>query len=221
MKIDWSKDSERILSLIQNNVSYEEIGREYGVTGSYIKKICKSNNILLEKRRIVNSSEHFNKGKRSNKCINCGNEISSNKKYCNSQCYIEHKNKEKVKLWLEHPELFTSEYTYGFIKNYLMLIHKNKCEYCGWGETNKKTGKIPLEVHHIDGDCTNNNITNLQLLCPNCHSIIQGYNDEKESKRYKLKEYKRSLSMSKIKKLIDSFEKTDKIELMEHINNVL
>ena len=26
-------------------------------------------------------------------------------------------------------------------------------------------------MHHIDGDCTNNKIENLQLLCPNCHSL--------------------------------------------------
>lgn len=35
--------------------------------------------------------------------------------------------------------------------------------------------KIPIEIHHIDGDRTNNTPTNLQLLCPNCHSITDNW----------------------------------------------
>lgn len=34
---------------------------------------------------------------------------------------------------------------------------------------------IPLELHHIDGNSNNNNLTNLQLLCPNCHSTTSNY----------------------------------------------
>ena len=40
---------------------------------------------------------------------------------------------------------------------------------------NPYTGKIPLEVDHIDGDYTNNNENNLTLLCPNCHSLTPTY----------------------------------------------
>ncbi len=29
---------------------------------------------------------------------------------------------------------------------------------------------IPLEIHHVDGDRTNNKLDNLLLLCCNCHS---------------------------------------------------
>ena len=31
---------------------------------------------------------------------------------------------------------------------------------------------IPLELHHIDNNHHNNNLSNLQLLCSNCHSYI-------------------------------------------------
>ena len=34
---------------------------------------------------------------------------------------------------------------------------------------------IPLELHHIDGDNQNNNLTNLTLLCPNCHALTDNY----------------------------------------------
>lgn len=29
---------------------------------------------------------------------------------------------------------------------------------------------IPLHLEHIDGNHLNNNLNNLTLLCPNCHS---------------------------------------------------
>ena len=34
---------------------------------------------------------------------------------------------------------------------------------------------IPLELHHIDGNNTNNNLCNLTILCPNCHALTDNY----------------------------------------------
>lgn len=34
---------------------------------------------------------------------------------------------------------------------------------------------IPLELDHIDGNNQNNNLDNLRLLCPNCHSLTPTY----------------------------------------------
>lgn len=34
---------------------------------------------------------------------------------------------------------------------------------------------IPLELHHIDGNNLNNNLSNLTLLCPNCHALTDNY----------------------------------------------
>ena len=47
-------------------------------------------------------------------------------------------------------------------------IKERKCESCGLTEW--KGEEIPLELHHIDGNHFNNDLDNLQLLCPNCHS---------------------------------------------------
>lgn len=51
--------------------------------------------------------------------------------------------------------------------------HKEcKCELCGlsiWQNV-----QIPLELHHKDGNHFNNNLDNLQILCPNCHAIQNG-----------------------------------------------
>jgi 5-methylcytosine-specific restriction endonuclease McrA len=40
------------------------------------------------------------------------------------------------------------------------------CNRCGYNEHPEI-----LEVHHIDEDNTNNIIENLEVLCPNCHTI--------------------------------------------------
>jgi hypothetical protein len=32
--------------------------------------------------------------------------------------------------------------------------------------------KLVLELHHIDGNHFNNNLDNVQFLCPNCHAQI-------------------------------------------------
>lgn len=55
---------------------------------------------------------------------------------------------------------------------------------CGWNEINPYTGLIPLQIHHIDGNCLNNEENNLELLCPNCHALTENYgNLNKNSQR--------------------------------------
>jgi hypothetical protein len=49
----------------------------------------------------------------------------------------------------------------------------NKCECCGIETWNNLP--IVMQLHHIDGDPTNNTIENLQILCPNCHSQTDTY----------------------------------------------
>ncbi len=49
----------------------------------------------------------------------------------------------------------------------------HKCGTCGRSRWMGK--KIPLELHHVDGDHRNNNVNNLQLICPNCHAQTSTY----------------------------------------------
>ena len=61
------------------------------------------------------------------------------------------------------------------IRKYLFIKYHNKCARCGWSEINKTSGKVPLEVEHIDGSHINNKEENLILICPNCHSLTSTY----------------------------------------------
>lgn len=45
-----------------------------------------------------------------------------------------------------------------------------RCEECGWAKTSPD-GRLPLELHHINGDGRDNRLENLKILCPNCHSL--------------------------------------------------
>ena len=42
-----------------------------------------------------------------------------------------------------------------------------KCEFCGFIPIHE----CQLDVDHIDGDKTNNEKSNLQTLCSNCHRL--------------------------------------------------
>lgn len=55
-----------------------------------------------------------------------------------------------------------------------------KCEKCGLSEWLGQP--IALEVHHRDGDRTNNTIENFQLLCPNCHAQTDSYRGKNSAK---------------------------------------
>lgn len=60
-----------------------------------------------------------------------------------------------------------------------------RCENCGLTEWQGQ--KVPLEVHHIDGDELNSVLENLQVLCPNCHSLTNNYKGKNQKKQDGLK----------------------------------
>lgn len=56
---------------------------------------------------------------------------------------------------------------------------ENKCQQCNLTSWLGKS--ISLELHHIDGNVLNNNLNNLELLCPNCHSLTSNHRRSKRS----------------------------------------
>jgi len=124
----------------------------------------------IQKHKIV-------KPKKVSYCMNCNTEISYGRKFCSKQCENDYKYNRYIDRWKNGLEDGMSGETALrlYIKRYIREKFGNKCTECGWCETNQHTGKIPLEVHHVDGDYTNNKEENLTLLCPNCHSLTATY----------------------------------------------
>lgn len=83
-------------------------------------------------------------------------------------------NKEKYSL----EEIFTknSPVSQKVLRGYVERHHllEYKCQNCGcngyW-----QNGIIKLELHHIDGNNSNNELSNLIYLCPNCHALTETY----------------------------------------------
>jgi hypothetical protein len=52
-------------------------------------------------------------------------------------------------------------------------LKDNRCEICGITEWLGKP--LSMQLHHLNGDGSDNRIENLQLLCGNCHSQTDTY----------------------------------------------
>ena len=117
-----------------------------------------------------------------------GMHINTFKKYC-SLFNIQKFRYKREKLKYDIEDILNGKYpNYPTSKLNKRLIKEGykeaKCECCG----NKEWMGYPimLELHHIDGNRQNNQLSNLQLLCPNCHSITDNFKS-KNITHYKFK----------------------------------
>ena len=176
-----------------NNLSIAHFKTRYSKE-SYDKnpKVCKYCGKIIPYEKRVNdfcnhscATSYNNVGVVRNKpslptyslCLNCGKEITKGNKYCNNTCKAEYERKEYIKRWKAGKEsgIIGKDKIATAVKVYLREKYKNSCQCCGWHEINPYTGLVPLQIHHIDGDCLNNKESNLQLLCPNCHALTENF----------------------------------------------
>ena len=89
---------------------------------------------------------------------------------------IKDRTGEKEKYTLEEVFKKNSPVTQKVLRGYIERhnIISYQCAYCGC-DGNWQDGVISLEVDHIDGDNTNNEVENLRYLCPNCHALTETY----------------------------------------------
>ena len=195
MKVNWINEKETLERLIGEGVSYERIGRQYDVSGNAVKKAAKKLGIELEQKREINPNEHFNKGRgKVHYCLNCGKELKNTQsKYCSNKCQGEYKKKQIIEAWKNGEYKGNPEYFSDTIKEYLLEKNNFKCEICGFEGYNILTNKTVLQIHHKDGDSSNNKEENLQVLCPNHHAMTETYGNTGKRKssrtRYDSKAY--------------------------------
>ena len=198
-------DINELRELIDNNMKIDDIAIELSTSRSTIRRTMKKFDLkskyiesksyitkclncdidfkstLCEERKFCShscSATYNNKDrnirKRKNartikKCVTCNKEVVKGNTFCNRECY-EIDRKEKI-----YTSIKDGLGASISCKKYLIEKHGNSCMECGWDKVNPTTGNVPIELEHIDGNSENNNLDNLKLLCPNCHSLTPTY----------------------------------------------
>ncbi|UYE98810.1 HNH endonuclease [Xanthomonas phage XbC2] len=121
-------------------------------------------------------------------CIHCNSILSGKQKvYCSNSCQSNYDYTAYINRWLNGDELGFVGKTLQlskYVRRYLHEIYGTSCSNCGWDEKHPSDNRTLTEVDHIDGDASNNLLSNLRILCPNCHSMTETFRARnKNSKR--------------------------------------
>jgi len=77
----------------------------------------------------------------------------------------------------KHPQYPTGKLKKRLLEN---KIFQNICSECGVTEWNGK--KLVMHLDHKDGDRHNHKLSNVRMLCPNCHSQTDTYCGKNKTK---------------------------------------
>jgi len=148
---------------------------ELRATNIYCSHSCRA--------KTVNKTRNRKDAKKKKHCLNC-NVLTNNPKFCSTTCSAQFK-KFNIEDWIQGKVSGTIVSGCSLaIRNYLIQLSNNQCSKCKWAEVHPITNKVPLEINHIDGNSKNNSKENLEVLCPNCHSLTLNFRAlNKNSKR--------------------------------------
>ena len=162
-------------------------------TRKKISESLSSKGYKKDKEEVKNETKEYGK---PSYCKNCGRKFKKKgKKYCGPKCQRDFAHKQYIKKW-KNNEVDGSKSggvtISNHVRRYLWEKYNGTCSRCGWNTPNPITEKPVLEVEHIDGDSTNNREENLDLICPNCHSLTPTYKalNYGNGNRQRLKYYK-------------------------------
>lgn len=123
-----------------------------------------------------------NRRKERNLCAcGCSREVSrpasAGSKFFSVQCLRDYEYRTYIERWLEGLETGNKGHVQvsNHVRRYLIEKYGEKCQRCGWCQKNPTTGKVPITISHVNGDWSDSREGNLELLCPNCHSLTSTY----------------------------------------------
>jgi len=110
-------------------------------------------------------------------CAGCGKVLGPRGvKYCSLRCQHEAQFRGYISRWISGEISGGSVASVSdTVRRYLMQVGGEQCSACGWNKRNPVTGKVPLDIDHINGNYADHSPGNLCLLCPNCHALTPTY----------------------------------------------
>lgn len=154
-----------------------------------VEKICKnescgkyfitlSKNKFFCERKCYNDWSKLNLPKDRNReiiCPKCSGPKAPQSVHCHL-CYLEEKVKNKIDSWLSGEWRGGTDINLSkTVRRYLLEQANYACSKCGFNTMHPVDGKPVIEVNHIDGNGENHHPSNLEVICPNCHSLTPNY----------------------------------------------
>lgn len=161
--------------------------RLYNYTKEELQKLLNESNSYADLLRKIGMSEHGGNRTTLRKIINEYDldltQISENRRLENLKILDNlHKKPKPLNEILVNNSQYKSS---DLLKRLFAEGYKEKkCECCGITEWMDKD--IAFQLHHKDGDNHNNELGNLESLCPNCHSQTDNFAGKSSSKIPKL-----------------------------------
>lgn len=120
---------------------------------------------------IYNNKKFPKRNREKQYCVNCNLELNYNqKKFCSRTC----DGAWKYKI-VSIPQIEAGTSTnVTAIKRYLQETRGEYCSVCRCPPIHMAK-KLTMQLDHIDGNSDNNNLINLRLICPNCHSQTETF----------------------------------------------
>ena len=135
-------DYNRLVDLINQGFSQHKIAEEFSCSQSKIGRMLKKYN--LQTKRSIKNDKY---------CLYCKQSMGGRcKKYCSTQCQQKFQLEESIK---------NKTLSSRSAKAYLIKLNST-CSVCNINNWNNKP--IILELDHIDGNSTNNDLQNLNFV---------------------------------------------------------
>jgi len=161
-------DLNKVKLVIQKCYSYSDVIRalDWHINASYIKKLKQ---LILEGN--INIS-HFDRGRCHRKyktiekvCPICDKSFNTLEQHPREKATCSHGCANTYFRSGLNNGMFKAS-GHGNYRHYAMLKFPHKCNRCSWA-----IKKEILHVHHKNRDRNDNNLSNLEILCPNCHYL--------------------------------------------------
>ncbi len=135
-------------------------------------------------------------------CLSCQSQLEKRWqfKYCSNQCQFDYQYHRYIYDWQSKSRggekgILTKNIS-GHLKRFFIEKFGEQCSSCGWNKKHSVTGRVPVEIDHIDGDSENNSESNLRLLCPNCHALTPTFKNLNKGKGRKWRTLKRTKAVT-------------------------